>query len=719
MSYLDEFEHLLEREKLTDFFRLWEEYSIAEEIDGQELKGILKLIQGSILAEPFGQFAETALPIWQKVKDEQTSGEVLQLILDLQTTNSPLLADLATDYLQKHYGAQKNFKQKLRLTGLFARQKFQRAISNYELLTHMSKGKFVFHTGGWGVGEVMDISLLREHVLLEFEGTAALKDLSFESAFRNLIPLSSEHFLARRFGDPDALEEEGRQDPLGLIHLLLRDLGPKNAQEIKDELCELVIPEKDWTKWWQSARGKIKKDTKIKSPKSLKEPFELRLSEVPHSHRFQEMIKEIEGIDQAILLIYNFLRDFPEVLKNEEVKQSIKQHLLSGFESTEQLEELNLARKIQVSFLLEDVFPDEFPNAAADLIRPLENVSHVLNLIDIAFFKKRLLTVVRASRKDWVQVFMLLLYGNLPNPIRDYLFKELEADSTSQPLIKGKVQELLHKMTLFPEAFVWYFQKLVAKEAVPFNDQEGKYQFLEAFLVLLHFAESKPEMKDLVKKMYQIALANRYAVIRDFIVDASVPYLKEFLLLASKCQSFSKHDVKILHSLAEVVQPSLMSKKKPSTEIEIIWTTQEGYQKLQERIQQIGTVETVENAKEIEAARAHGDLRENAEYKYALERRSRLQAELRTLTDQLNKARIISKDDIHANEVSVGAHVQLLDKTGNRLEYTLLGPWDADPEKNILSFQSKLAQAMIGCKQGEKFQFQGNEYIVEAFNSYR
>ena len=54
---------------------------------------------------------------------------------------------------------------------------------------------------------------------------------------------------------------EGKDDPDVLIRVLLKDLGPKTAQEIKDELCELVIPEKDWSKWWQAARAKIKKDT--------------------------------------------------------------------------------------------------------------------------------------------------------------------------------------------------------------------------------------------------------------------------------------------------------------------------------------------------------------------------------------------------------------------------------------------------------------------------
>ncbi len=721
MSYLEEFRFLLEDGKLANFLRVWEEYCMADEVDAKELNKVLQLVKDSVFAKTFGQFTESVLPLWQKIENENDAAETLRLILDLQTSNLPLFADLATDFLKRNYGGHKHFNEKMRIVGLLACTSFQGAISNYQLLSHMDKGKFVFHTGGWGVGEVIDISLLREHVILEFEGITALKDLSFNNAFKNLVPLPSEHFLARRFGDPDTLEKEGKEDPVGLIRLLLKDLGPKTAQEIKEELCELVIPEEDWSKWWSATRTKIKKDTKIKSPKSARECFELREEEVPHEERFKEALKDVKGIDDAIQTIYNFTRDFPEVLKNLELKQTLKTTLLEGLEGDINLPDLSQGRKIQVTFLLEDIFPDEFPEASATLIQQIESVPAILNFIDIIAFKKRTLVVVREKRKDWDAIFLNLLFTIPQNPIRDYIFKELQSDEGAKPLLKEKMHELLNRMTLYPEAFFWYFQKIAAKEDVPYQEPEMRFQFLEALLILLHFVENKPEYKDLVKKIHQQVIAKRYAVVREMIEGASTEYLHEFLLLASKCMSFSKHELSVLQNLAEVVQPALKMKKKGAQEEEkeeVIWTTQEGYQKLQERIRQIGTVETVDNAREIEEARSHGDLRENSEYKFALERRARLQGELKTLTRQLNQARILTKDDISTEKVGVGAVVKLLNSEGKKLTYTLLGPWDADPDQYILSFQSKLAQAMIGHKKGETFDFQGEQYKVEEINSY-
>ncbi len=720
MSYLEEFNVLLHEDKLANFLRLWEEYYMADEVDGEELKKILILIKQSHLAPTFGQFIETALPLWKKLQGQKIADDILRLILDLQTVNSPLLADLATDFIKKKYGDDPNLNSKLRIVRLQSRQNFQGAISNFELLTHMGKGKFVFHTGGWGVGEVIDISLLREHVLLEFEQTAAVKDLSFDNAFKNLIPVSSEHFLAQRFGNPDKLEAFGRDDPSALIRLLLQDLGPKTAQEIKDELADLVIPEKEWSKWWQAARAKIKKDTKISSPATARDQFVLHDEEVTHDTRFKETLSQTKGIDAQILLVYNSIRDFPEILKNKDLKAQIKTILLEALNTDVSLPEMSLARKIQASFLLEDVFPEEFPEASAHLIKPIENIEGVLQLIEIIAFKKRTLTVVRQAREDWITIFLRLLFITSQSPIRDYIFKELHSNAQSKELLKDKIYELLNKMTLHPETFFWYFQKLLSDEEIPFNSTDGRRQFLEGLLILIHFIEDKPQLRDLVKKILAQLTAKRYETIRTLIKGASCEYLEEFLLLASKCQCFTKHDIQILHSLAEVVQPSLAKGKKDTEEekIEVIWTSQEGYQKLQERIQHLGTVETIDNAKEIEAARAHGDLRENAEYKFALERRSRLQSELRTLSKQLNQARIITKHDILSNEVSVGSIVKLADSKGRKLQYTLLGPWDADPDQNILSFQSKLAQAMIGSKVGDTFAFQGENYTVKEIQSY-
>lgn len=718
MSYLEEFHLLLETAQYSRFLRLWEEYTQADDVDGPELIEILQGIKKTPFAAIFGEYTDSVLPLWEKISDPKYKYEVLRLIIDIQTANSTLYADLATEALKQRHGSHPHYNDFLRLSGLRTRHKFQGSISHFELLVHMQKGNFVFHERGWGVGEVMNVSIVREHALIEFEGISTPKDLSFENAFKNLIPLASDHFLARRFGNPDVLEKEGREDPLKLLHLLLKDLGPKTAAEIKDELCDLVIPEKDWTKWWQQARAKAKKDTQIKSPESSKERFELRDVALTHDNRFLDSLKQAKTVDILIETTYQYSRDFSEVFKNEEIKSTVMQLLQEAKNQKASSEDKQIAQTIQLDFLLEDIFDVKLDGKEEEKILAMPNIASVLEEIEIVAFKKRVLAKIRTLHKDWQSIFLKLLFLVSQNMLRDYIFKELHQDKKSKELLTERLKDLLNKVSLHPEAFFWYFQKIVEDEEIPLSDKESKSHFLEAFFILVHYIEQDSDYKDLVKKMYQFLTAKRYLVFRTIIQDTTPQYLQELLLLASKCQTFTKQDKQLFASLASVVQPSLSKKEEEEEPQDIIWTTAEGYKKVQERLHQIGTVETVDNAKEIEAARQHGDLRENSEYKFALERRSRLQGELKRLSRELNRARILTKEDIVTDQVSVGSIVDVMDSKGNKETYTLLGPWDADPEKHILSFQSKLAQVMLGHKKGEAFDFQGEQFVVKGIKSY-
>ena len=282
MGYLKDFRKQIELNNYFEFLKLWEEYCYSEETDAEELIQVLKESKESLLAASFGNHVEKGLTLWEQITDPKDKSTVLKLIFDIETTNSENLADIAFNYLKETYPDDKLFTEKVRLIGLRSNNNFQGAISKYELLTHLNKGNFVYHTAGWGTGEILDLSLIREEMTLEFEYVVGKKHLTFKKGLNTLLPLGNDHFLSRRFGDPDSLEAEAKKSPVQIICLLLKDLGNKNAIEIKEELCDLVIPEEDWSKWWQATRSKIKKSTLIISPSSLQGDFKLREKQTSH-----------------------------------------------------------------------------------------------------------------------------------------------------------------------------------------------------------------------------------------------------------------------------------------------------------------------------------------------------------------------------------------------------------------------------------------------------
>ncbi|MGR3973635.1 MAG: GreA/GreB family elongation factor [Candidatus Rhabdochlamydia sp.] len=713
MSYLKDFLNLIALHNYPALLTLWEEYCMGDEVDPEELKAILVHMKNSEFAERFGKHVEAILPLWEILPSSHEKHEVFKLIIDLQTDNSEPLRDKVVLYLQTQFPQAHQAADKMKMVGLRGQDNFQGAVASFELLDHMKIGKFVFHKGGWGVGEIMDVSALRAQLSIEFENVIEKKDLSFVNCFQVLTPIADRHFLALRFGNADQLEAQAKSHPIDVMRMLLKDLGPKTAAEIKDELCDLVIPEKDWNKWWQNTRAKLRKDTMIEAPDDLKQPFFIRSTELSHEDKFRKLLESKNDVSGMIVLIYSFLRDYPEVLKNLDLRKIVVlkvKELLT-------IESLTEGYVLQLNFLLEDLLSECYYEA---MIQRATSIEVLIQDIEILTFKKRTLIAVKRMRNDWKEIFLSLILTVNQNSLRDYLFTELMHPQTKPRLIE-KLQELLTHATRYPDVFVWYFQKIMSGELVPFSDSTGKNQFFEAFFCVLHKVETTLLEKDLIKKMHVILSANRYAAVRDVMKGSSLENAKEFLLLATKCHSLSDHDLKILHSLAEVVHPSLSKfRDEDETEEEILtlWTTEAGLRKIQTRMQEIATVETVENAREIEVARSHGDLRENAEFKAALEKRDRLQSELKMLSDQVNHARVIIASDISTDKVGIGSVVHCQNQGGKLLKYTLLGPWDADASLGILAFQSKLAQMMKGLTVQDQFQFQGEDFKIIQIESY-
>ena len=247
MSYLEDFQTQINNRDFSKFMQLWEEYCTSDTVEAEEFIQLLQAIKVSDFAKLFGQLVETALPLWNTIQDEKDSYEVLKHLIDIQTINSALLYDTALEAIKRRYGTPQQHNERLRLIGMRTRDNFQGCLSSYDLLAHMEKGKFVFHSGGWGTGEIVEISPVREQLAVEFENVPGRKHITFANAFKTLIPLSDDDFRARRFADPDKLENEAKADSIAIVKILLRDLGPKSAAEIKDELCGLVIPDADWT----------------------------------------------------------------------------------------------------------------------------------------------------------------------------------------------------------------------------------------------------------------------------------------------------------------------------------------------------------------------------------------------------------------------------------------------------------------------------------------
>ena len=107
-----------------------------------------------------------------------------------------------------------------------------------------------------------------------------------------------------------------------------------------------------------------------------------------------------------------------------------------------------------------------------------------------------------------------------------------------------------------------------------------------------------------------------------------------------------------------------------------------------------------ENSKSIAAAREHGDLRENSEYKMAKQDQTVLMAQKSQLERELARARVTDFKEATADQGSIGSIIELL-QGGVNTKYTVLGAWDSDPANHVISYKTPLGAALLGRKVGE------------------
>jgi transcription elongation GreA/GreB family factor len=120
-----------------------------------------------------------------------------------------------------------------------------------------------------------------------------------------------------------------------------------------------------------------------------------------------------------------------------------------------------------------------------------------------------------------------------------------------------------------------------------------------------------------------------------------------------------------------------------------------------------------ENIKEISLARSYGDLSENFEYKAAKQMQAVLARQRTELERDLQNARGTSFENADTSRVSIGTIVTVRDKNSKKDEtYTILGAWDGDPDRHIISYQTAIGQALLGKKGGEAATLPNGEYEI-------
>lgn len=136
--------------------------------------------------------------------------------------------------------------------------------------------------------------------------------------------------------------------------------------------------------------------------------------------------------------------------------------------------------------------------------------------------------------------------------------------------------------------------------------------------------------------------------------------------------------------------------------------TVRGHELMQEELRRLKSEERPAVIQAIAEARAHGDLKENAEYHAAKEQQGFIEARIKDLEGKLSHLQVIDVTTMDAKgRVIFGCTVELIDEnTGDEIEYKIVGEDEADIKIGLISFTSPIARALIGKNEGDVVSFQ-------------
>ena len=135
--------------------------------------------------------------------------------------------------------------------------------------------------------------------------------------------------------------------------------------------------------------------------------------------------------------------------------------------------------------------------------------------------------------------------------------------------------------------------------------------------------------------------------------------------------------------------------------------TQEGYDALKAELNELKSVTRGEISEKIRVARGFGDLSENSEYDEAKNEQAVVEARIKKLEDQLKNVKIISRDEISTDTVTVGCRVKILDMDfDEEMEYVIASSVESHTDLDAISDESPVGKGLIGHKVGDVVEIQ-------------
>ena len=568
-----------------------------------------------------------------------------------------------------------------------------------EQLEQLRPGSFCLHKS-WGFGQVAEWNLLLNQIVIDFK--SKLKHpMQLGYAAENLIPIPSKHFLARKVNEPDAIKVLLKSDPAAVVRNILEGFnGKATLAQISELLVGDLFTEAEWKRWWTSAKKAMKASGYFSVPTKKSEPIALRAEPVSRAEELLAFFNQTRQSKEQAAALDQIIRFHHEFKDPKTQLQPIVQRIENTAAQNQKLHspltfELVLGR----DDLLERV--PGLTTTRPDLILERLISEEEARLIEIlpklpAAKERRVLQALPRSLGDaWTRRAWQMMRSNNSRLVAQIpkIFVENGRADELQTMLERAVGE--HSAS--SEMMIWLCRDranwpvLVTPEILP--------AILSAIERDQHNEASRSS------RLRDLLLDDR-DLISDMFAGADVSVARDImrrLLLTPVIDDLTKRSL-----MARVIKlypelESIATGAQPEDKAESLIVSWSSLHKRQKEYEEIVNKKIPENSKEIGVARSYGDLRENFEFKAAKQMQAVLMRRKSELEQMLHRARGTDFSNADTSQISIGTIITLREaESGQEESYTVLGAWDGDPERHIISYQTAIGQSLLGKKPGDR-----------------
>lgn len=626
-------------------------------------------------------------------------------------------------------------------------------------LEQLHDGAYCMH-GSWGFGRIVSYDEASKKLIIDFEGKPGHKmDPVF--CVDKLEVLDDDNLLVRYRTDRENLEKEMKDSgefvvsylekkpdmsasPIELETVFKQLFGyvAENPSISEKELAEKnKAAEKAYRSWWNKAKEALFRNPRVACPKAKGESYSLRAKEEemkPEQEVLREYLLNREPKKKILLaekLYKTATDDSVEEIKADLPK--IKEELTEAIKKARSLNDADRLHGIWVrNNLVRYLYPgeeekvEEIAPRSKDIILaaverdPKDGLNNLAKNLPSSYLERFLDLLTRIFVEDWRdRIIDLLKYseGRFTKECVDFLLSwdvsknshfvkgaEIPDDGkgvTSRQLIKDCLKRWLEEQTLRGPVILWIVKN---RNAAAYKDILSPLIGEDLLSALLAAVDDEALQRETVVTTARIALADALSDDKDLIKDMlesstadTARDLAQTLLLNQGFEDLTKKS--ILARIIKVfpsVQTLVATKSSDSKEKRLLvssWSLQARREELEDIVKN----QLPASKLAIEAARELGDLRENSEYKMAREHDEVLSARRGQLERDIADAEVFDFNSTPTDKVGIGSIVSLVTNKGEELTCTILGAWDSDTAKNIFSYQTPLAQALLDHKVGD------------------